>query len=84
MNPRARRLRRQRRKDRVRDAEAEIKEVIAFARHAREAARAAGRRAALADRKAENTDPNHALRVASQIQTGAGLLAQMARALPKV
>ena len=30
------------------------------------------------------SDPHYALRVQSQIQTGAGLFAQMTRALPKV
>jgi hypothetical protein len=84
MNPRARRIRRQRRKDRVRDAEAAKEEVEAFIRSAREAERAAARRAAHVDRKAAPPDPNHELRVASPIKTGAGLFAEMTRALPKI
>jgi hypothetical protein len=84
MNPRARRIRRQRRKDRIRDAIAAKEELEAFVRRAREAERAEARRAEHASRKAAKPDPNHALRVQSQIQTGAGLFAQMTRALPKV
>lgn len=84
MNPRARRIRRQRRKDRVRDAEAAEQEIEDLKRVAREVERAQERRAADAERKAAKKDPNHALRVESQIQTGAALFAEMTRSLPKV
>lgn len=80
MNPRARRIRRQRRKDRVRDAEHEAElareELAAFNRKAQ-------RLAAQAEKKVAQADPNHLLRVQSQIQTGAGLFARAAAALPK-
>jgi hypothetical protein len=84
MNPRARRIRRQRRKDRLRDAVAAQYELNAWLREAREVERAQARREEIARLKAARTDPNHALRVASQIQTGGALFAQMTRALPKV
>ncbi len=85
MNPRSRRIRRQRRKARVRDAEAAKEEVEAFVRASREWERAEARRVAHDQRKVllDASDPNHELRVQSQIQTGAGLLARMASALAR-
>jgi len=93
MNPRARRIRRQRRKDRVRDAEAAKEEsdvfvlpngALAYVRNARESERVRVRREAISGSKMTKADLSPAPRVPPAVQTAAALFAQMARALPKV
>lgn len=84
MNPRARRIRRQHRKDRVRDAVAAKDRLMEQIRRSRERERSTARVAAHRQSK-ETGDPLHALRVQSQIATGTtGLEALFAKQQPKV